>query len=227
MKKLSSVIAITLCLLFISMFPIVASASTSQVPNVETALKITKDDAQSIIDLAKQGDANAVKALNNLDCFNPEKIKQIGKMKVSSKEGSKEYVFNDGSSIKMTLGREISPANATVSSINYTDYAMHRWYVAGIEIARYIIHHRIIVASDFRHGWHDSVWDDSDALPGVYTVNEYGATLHSGNNFGVCWTLRGAGKFVNLQTGISSPKYIFEFVDDVAGNSHTLEVLYP
>ena len=99
MKKSRSFIVITLCLILLSMFPMAASANTNQVPSAETVPIITKDNAQAIVEAAKQGDKNAIKTINNLDCFNTEKIQQKGTLKVSSKEGNKEYYFNDGSSI--------------------------------------------------------------------------------------------------------------------------------
>lgn len=222
MKQLRSFVAITLCVVGLSMFPMVASANTNEAPSTEPVLTITEDNAQAIIESAQQGDENAIKAINNLDCFNPEKIKQKGTLKVSQKEGSKEYHFADGSSIIISVGREVSPLGYT-----YIDHGMHQWKAAGIEIARYLIYHEIELEGDGRHGWSIDHWDDSDALPGVYSVTEYGTEILSGDDYDVCWTLRGAGKFINNLTGVSSPKYIFEFYDDVAGNSHTLEVIYP
>ncbi|CFX13331.1 Uncharacterized [Syntrophomonas zehnderi OL-4] len=213
--------------MILSMFPLAASANTNQAPITETIPTITKDNVQTIIESAKQGDENAIQAISNLECFNPDKIRQKGTLRVSSKEGSKEYFFDDGSSITMSVGREICPEISTKSDFYYEDYGMHQWKVAGVEVARYYIRHLIRVAGDRRSGRSDSHWDDSDAIPGVYTVTEYGTTLHSGNTYDVCWVLRGAGKFKNVQTSVSSPKYIFEFVDDIAGNSNTLEVISP
>lgn len=149
MKKSRSFIVITLCLILLSMFPMAASANTNQVPSAETVPIITKDNAQAIVEAAKQGDKNAIKTINNLDCFNTEKIQQKGTLKVSSKEGNKEYYFNDGSSITMSVGREISPEN-TISATNYTDWGMAQWKILGVEVARYYIYHEIELADDRR-----------------------------------------------------------------------------
>ena len=128
------------------MFPMATSANTNQVPSAETVPIITKDNAQAIVEAAKQGDKNAIKTINNLDCFNTEKIQQKGTLKVSSKEGNKEYYFNDGSSITMSVGREISPEN-TISATNYTDWGMAQWKILGVEVARYYIYHEIELAA--------------------------------------------------------------------------------
>lgn len=77
------------------------------------------------------------------------------------------------------------------------------------------------------NGWSRDHWDDGDAIPGLYSVTTYGTDMYSGDEYDVCWKIRGSGKFIQIQTGVSSPNYRFEFYDDVAGNSHTLEVIYP
>lgn len=221
MRTSRNFMVITLCLMLLfSMFPLAASAN--QTSSDEKVPTITKDNVQTIIKSAQQGDEKAIKAINSLDCFNPEKLKQKGTLSVSSKEENKKYDFDDGSSITLSVGRETN----SLKSVYYTDWGMAKWEILGVEIGRYLIYHRIELDSDSHYAWSRDHWDDSDAIPG-YTVQEYGTELYSGNTYDICWDIRGAGKYTNVATGSSGPKYIFEFHDDVAGNSNTLDIIYP
>lgn len=225
MKKRLSLLLITAICIF-SFSSIAFAHDTQIVEDPEDILIITSENINYVINAAQNGNKKAIDALMSQDCFNTKKIKQLGKMSVSDLEGTKEYVFKDGSSI--VLGISKTPVSRSYTERNHGWY---EWRSAGVLIGRYYIWTEVSHPDNNTHyGYLTDHWDEGEGIPQLFEVDTYGTWCVSGNenDYDCTWVLNGRGRCRNVQTGVSTPKYKFEFVEDTAdGEPSELTVLYP
>ncbi|KNZ68176.1 hypothetical protein Tfer_3289 [Thermincola ferriacetica] len=113
------------------------------------AQKAIDEYAQGILEMAKNGDPAAIQKLQNLDCFNEDKVNaKLPNLKL--KRGEKvKYYFDDGSAVSYEYGpAKKSKEEVTSAAIYYADkswwfgpcYASLRTYIDNTGSTRYVAH---------------------------------------------------------------------------------------
>lgn len=189
----------TVLLCFTLLFVVLIASTACASDDIEKPK--SAEEVQNLLIAAQNGDIDATEKILSLDAFNKEKVDKVLKnLKVTGKEGSKEFKFPDGSSICLTVGSLESDQSMETGTLmqpsSITNYGMHQWKAFGIEIARYIIRCKFIPDPSYNYCTHVDNWDYATAAPG-YTPIANGTYLE-GPEFAHNLKIRGSGGFSSI-----------------------------
>ncbi len=218
MKRIIALgLTVFMCMCLGLMVPAFASEDTTTLNRI----KITEDNAMEVVEAAKEGDIEAINAINQLDIVNKEKVeKKLKGIKVSYEDNYKKIIFDDGSSIEIELINEEISDNT--NSIERHDVQYHtirnsyKWTLAGTLLAQYDM-----VISYYYEDESDTVllkdhYDEGSSALG-FTAIVGGTTAIE--DYGPRVKVRGKGGYTTIYGGSETLTFDFYGYKDVTRNS--------
>lgn len=142
-----------------------------------------------------EGNPDAIAAVQNLDIFNADQVKAVLEgVKVTEAEGSREFCFDDGSSIVMSVTR----TKMSKTRSYWTAYAQgtYQWKVGGICLAEYTMNSKMRCNSNGNTVTHLDCWDSAWAAPGFCQVANGCYLISPSAGHGLNY--RGSGGFYSI-----------------------------